>query len=205
MKYFIQVVTVIGLLSLSHLGSASEVTETFNNGDVLTAGQLNNIKNAVNDNDGRIMESEDRLGAMNFAPVFLNMELNTSMDIFTLDNVTLRAYCEDDGLGNTEFKIRASGSVDGWFVSGNMVVIEPLADPDIRRGVGEVAVIFEAAVVTPSELTARAPNRAAIYTPGGNYLTLAAGDAIVVFYPQNTTYACVFRGMLQYADSAGSP
>jgi hypothetical protein len=138
---------------------------------------------------------------MNFAPVILNMEFNTSMDIFTLDNVTLRASCEDDGLGSTVFRIGASGSVGGWFVTGNMVIIEPFADPDIRRGVGEVAVIFEATVLTPSELTARAPNRAAIYTPGGNYLSLAGGGAIVVFYPQNTTYSCVFRGMLQY----GSP
>ena len=54
MKYSIISTTVIALALSSQLVFAGEITDTYTAGDTLTATTLDNIKTAVNDNDGKI-------------------------------------------------------------------------------------------------------------------------------------------------------
>jgi hypothetical protein len=63
MKYFIRIVSIIGLISVSQLAYPDSITDTYNTGDTLTATTLNNIKSAVNDNDSRITALEATLAA----------------------------------------------------------------------------------------------------------------------------------------------
>jgi hypothetical protein len=58
MKYFIRIVSIIGLISVSQLAYPDSITDTYNTGDTLTATTLRNIKSAVNDNDSRITALE---------------------------------------------------------------------------------------------------------------------------------------------------
>lgn len=54
MKQKVIVATVIVLTLTSQLVSAESITDTYAKGDTLTATKMNNIKTAVNDNDGNI-------------------------------------------------------------------------------------------------------------------------------------------------------
>ena len=58
MKYFMKMMLIIGLVVVSQLGIAGEITDSFADGDTLTAESLNNAKDAVNDNDARITALE---------------------------------------------------------------------------------------------------------------------------------------------------
>lgn len=54
MKNFIRIASIAAVISLSHLAYSSEIIDTYNSGDTLTATKMNNIKDAVNDNNTRI-------------------------------------------------------------------------------------------------------------------------------------------------------
>lgn len=54
MNIYIRVTSIFWLLAISLIADSAPITDTYNTGDNLTAALLNNIKNAVNDNDGRI-------------------------------------------------------------------------------------------------------------------------------------------------------
>jgi hypothetical protein len=56
MKNLLEIVSIIGLTVITQTAYSAEVTETFTTGDTLTAEKINNIKNAVNDNDKRISD-----------------------------------------------------------------------------------------------------------------------------------------------------
>jgi hypothetical protein len=58
MKYFMKMMLIIGLVVASQLGIAGEITDSFADGDTLTAESLNNAKDAINDNDARITAVE---------------------------------------------------------------------------------------------------------------------------------------------------
>jgi hypothetical protein len=54
MKNLLKIVSIIGLTVITQTAYSAAVTDTFTTGDTLTAEKLNNIKDAVNDNDMRI-------------------------------------------------------------------------------------------------------------------------------------------------------
>jgi hypothetical protein len=54
MKNLLKIVSIIGLTVITQTAYSAAVTDTFTTGDTLTAEKLNNIKNAVNDNNTRI-------------------------------------------------------------------------------------------------------------------------------------------------------
>jgi hypothetical protein len=54
MKYFINLISLIGLMTAAQLAYSAPITDTYTEGDILTADTLRNIKSAVNDNDTRI-------------------------------------------------------------------------------------------------------------------------------------------------------
>jgi len=54
MKYLIKLLAIIGFASISFMAYADTITDTYLDGDTLTATTLNNIKSAVNDNDSNI-------------------------------------------------------------------------------------------------------------------------------------------------------
>ena len=54
MRSLIKSASFIGLLAMAQIGYASSISDTYNDGDTLTASTLDNIKSAVNDNDQRI-------------------------------------------------------------------------------------------------------------------------------------------------------
>jgi hypothetical protein len=56
MKNLLKIVSIIGLTVITQIAYSAAVTDTFTTGDTLTAEKLNNIKNAVNDNDTRISD-----------------------------------------------------------------------------------------------------------------------------------------------------
>jgi hypothetical protein len=58
MKYLIKVLSFVAFITLSQLVLAGEITDSFADGDTLTAGSLNNAKDAINDNDARITALE---------------------------------------------------------------------------------------------------------------------------------------------------
>lgn len=58
MKYFIKIISLIGLFTISQFAYSASVTDTFATGDTLTADTLNNLKSAVNDNNTRIAAME---------------------------------------------------------------------------------------------------------------------------------------------------
>ena len=63
MHRFKKYLFVIGLLAVSTSTVADTITETFNNGDTLTAGKMNSIKSAVNGNDAGITANTASIGA----------------------------------------------------------------------------------------------------------------------------------------------
>ena len=58
MKYFIKIVSLTGLFTISQLAYSAPISDTYTTGDTLTATTLDNIKSAVNDNDTRITSLE---------------------------------------------------------------------------------------------------------------------------------------------------
>jgi hypothetical protein len=54
MKYFIKIVSIIGLLAVSHFAYAGSINHIFVDGDTLEASHLNEATTAINDNDARI-------------------------------------------------------------------------------------------------------------------------------------------------------
>jgi hypothetical protein len=56
MKNLLKIVSIIGLTVITQTAYSAAVTDTFATGDILTAEKINNIKDAVNDNDTRISE-----------------------------------------------------------------------------------------------------------------------------------------------------
>jgi hypothetical protein len=56
MKNLLKIVSIIGLTVITQTAYSAEVKDTFDPGDRLTAAKINNIKNAVNDNDTRISD-----------------------------------------------------------------------------------------------------------------------------------------------------
>ncbi len=54
MKYFIQTMSIVGLISISQAAFSDSITDIYTTGDTLTANTLDNIKSAVNDNDSKI-------------------------------------------------------------------------------------------------------------------------------------------------------
>jgi len=64
MKYRIRITLLIGLISISQLALSGSITDTYNTGDTLTTTTLDNIKDAVNDNNTRI---NDLVNGQNYA------------------------------------------------------------------------------------------------------------------------------------------
>ena len=62
MKYFIKIVSLIGILVISQITYSGSINDDFKTGDTLTATHLNNAKEAVNDNDDRITTLEGTTG-----------------------------------------------------------------------------------------------------------------------------------------------
>jgi hypothetical protein len=56
MNNLLKIVSIIGLTVITQTAYSAKVTDTFVTGNILTAEKLNNIKNAVNDNDTRISD-----------------------------------------------------------------------------------------------------------------------------------------------------
>jgi hypothetical protein len=54
MKNLLKIASIIGLTVITQTAYSAAVTDTFETGDTLTAEKLNNIKDAVNDNNTRI-------------------------------------------------------------------------------------------------------------------------------------------------------
>jgi hypothetical protein len=54
MKNWLKIVSIIGLTVITQTAYSAAVTDDFETGDTLTAAKLNNIKDAVNDNNTRI-------------------------------------------------------------------------------------------------------------------------------------------------------
>lgn len=50
MKYYVNAISIIGLLSIPLISHSGEITDTYADGDTLTTTILDNIKSAVNDN-----------------------------------------------------------------------------------------------------------------------------------------------------------
>jgi parallel beta-helix repeat protein len=62
MKYFIKIISIIGLLAVSHFAYAESINRTFVTGDTLEAIHLNEATTAINDNDARITSLEGGTG-----------------------------------------------------------------------------------------------------------------------------------------------
>lgn len=54
MKFKVKLIVAGGLLSVSPVVFSDDITDTYNNGDTLTATQLNNVKSAVNSKQNRV-------------------------------------------------------------------------------------------------------------------------------------------------------
>ena len=58
MKYFLIIISIIQLFSISQNAYSDSITDTYTKGDTLTATLLDNVKAAVNDNDDRVVALE---------------------------------------------------------------------------------------------------------------------------------------------------
>lgn len=68
MKYVIRIVSIIGLLSMTQLAYSAQVTESFATGETLTQKKMDNIKDAVNSKQDRIVGTcppGESIGAVN--------------------------------------------------------------------------------------------------------------------------------------------
>lgn len=85
MKKFIKIVSLIGLFSIPQLAYSAPINDTYTTGDTLTAGTLNNIKSAVNDNDTRITAIE---GGTTSVAVDCSTDANAFLNTSIQDNIT---------------------------------------------------------------------------------------------------------------------
>jgi len=132
MKHFIKIVSIIGLLAVSHFAYAGSINRTFVTGDTLEAFHLNEATTAINDNDARItninnppvsvvvncpMESVQQ--AINNVKhglevtIFIIGQCNESVSIIK-DGITLSGNNDGDGTidgGLTEVKIKGAQRV----------------------------------------------------------------------------------------------
>jgi hypothetical protein len=83
MKNLLKIVSIIGLTVITQTAYSAAVTDSFNTGDILTAEKLNNIKDAVNDNDTRISNIVLTPGPA--GPAGLGAELKTTAPTVTDD------------------------------------------------------------------------------------------------------------------------
>jgi hypothetical protein len=121
MKNLLKIVSIIGLTVITQTAYSAAVTDTFTTGDTLTAEKLNNIKDAVNDNDTRISNivltpgpaGADSTVAGPTGPAGLGAELKTTAPTVTddmnipysvgtvwVDTSTNRLYILEDNTAN---------------------------------------------------------------------------------------------------------
>jgi parallel beta-helix repeat protein len=117
MKYFIKFVSLIGLFAISQLAYAAPITDTYTTGDTLTAGTLDNIKSAVNDNDTRITAIE---GASTSVAVDCSADANAFLNTTIQDNTiyTLTGMCNGPIWVGQGKNVTIQGGIAGAALSG---------------------------------------------------------------------------------------
>jgi hypothetical protein len=85
MKYFIRIMSLLGLMAISELVYSDPITDTYTKGDILTAGTLKNIKSVVNDIDARVTTIE---GGSTEIAVDCSADVNALLNATINDNTT---------------------------------------------------------------------------------------------------------------------
>lgn len=118
MKCYIKIVSLIGLLTISQLVYPAPITDTYITGDTLTAGTLDNIKSAVNDNDARITAIE--AGAADIA-VDCTSDTNAFHNTTIQSNMTyiLTGICNGPIWVGQGKNVTIQGDITGATLSGS--------------------------------------------------------------------------------------
>ena len=118
MKSHINHFVLIASIFVFPFANASEITDTYSSGDTLTTSTLDNIKNAVNDNDQRIDSLESSDSAMqDFSDYTLNFSALSSPK-----NVVVLKSINSDGSAYYSVRSAYANSTEEVSVQGAMTI-----------------------------------------------------------------------------------
>jgi hypothetical protein len=121
MKNLLKIVSIIGLTVITQTAYSAAVTDTFTTGDTLTAEKLNNIKNAVNDNNTRINDIALTPGpVVSFRAPTPDDDMNSSYSVGTVwgDTSTTSLYLLEDNTANAAKWIMAAAPAVKYALGG---------------------------------------------------------------------------------------
>ena len=170
MKYFIKLISLVGLMAISQLAYSGSITDNYTKGDVLTAGTLNNIKSAVNDIDTRVTTIE---GGQTDIAIDCSANANAFL-ITTIKNnttYTLNGMCNGpiwiEDRKNVTIQGDATGSKDDGVILQAGLTVQPYA------AIG----VWQSRAITLDNLTVSAANYVSeTYVFGDNVSALQVGN-----------------------------
>jgi hypothetical protein len=170
MKYFIRIVSFIGLFTISQFTYSSPLNYTFATGDTLEADHLNAATEAINDNDTRITAIE---GGATVIVVDCSADANAFLNTTIQNNITytLTGMCNGpiwiEDRKNVTIQGDASGSKDDGVILQAGLTVQPYA------AIG----VWQSKAITLDNLTLSAANYVSeTYVFGDNVSALHVGN-----------------------------
>jgi hypothetical protein len=117
MKNLLKIVSIIGLTAITQTAYSAAVTDTFETGDTLTAEKLNNIKDAVTDNDTRISDIALTPGLMVFSSSPTATDYNYALGTVWIDTTATAVYILADKTVGAAVWINMAGAAPNALVT----------------------------------------------------------------------------------------
>ena len=134
-------------------------------------------------------------GRMKFQAIDLALTRGDTVDVGTVDGVTIKVTCADLGSDLVDIRVFAESVADGWYMPEHSVTVLSMADVGefIPLGSGYQS-ISESAWV---DVNARVQT---IRTPNGGYIGIDPFDTVVIIHPTVTDDDCLYMGVYKYFD-----
>ena len=146
----------------------------------------------------RLGESDARLGRMEFQDIDLALTRGDTVEVGTVDGVTIKVTCVDVNPGSEVVDIRvfAESDADGWYMPEHSQTVLMMTDVGEFIRLGDVS--YQSS--TESAWVNSYAHVQTIRTPNGGYIGIDLFDTVVIIHPTVTDDDCLYMGVYKYFD-----
>jgi len=141
MNNFIKLALLCGFALQTSFTYAGTISDTFSTGTTLTATHMNNVKNAVNDNDARIAALETALVTLQTELANTKADLATAQSDLAAANSSIASINNSNVMGlNPYLTIDTTGNATAIFSAINLQVVNGTGNTASINGLGNMII-----------------------------------------------------------------
>ena len=145
--------------------------------------------------DAAVAGATDLLGGMHFAAIDVRIDTGETGVLGSLDGVTIKLDCIEEFGSETDLRVYAESSLDGWYMTNDSSeALTSGDDPDFIA-------TFDYGP-TAEERAARTRSGFNVITANGGHMGISGDTATFILNSSVDSADCIFRGMLQWSEPA---